>query len=172
MLLQLRRRGRLPACGFPQIRTALEDRSGNPQLLHFADQRSALQAKFGRCAVRASDHPSGRFKCVQNHGAFGVFKSSMPPEKRLHAEFQQPARDWEARHSRKGSRRVRSGSAARGYCPANGRTLSADMVSGGICSICLPNRRPRISTKCVTSAGMSSRRSRKGGSMTGNTFRR
>jgi hypothetical protein len=49
----------------------------NPQLLYLGDQRSALQAKFGRCSVRTSDHPRGRFEGVQNDGAFGVSKSTL-----------------------------------------------------------------------------------------------
>src|SRR5580704_5571873 len=76
VLLQLRHPGRHLPRGFPRIRAAVEVRPVNPQLLHLADQRSALQAKFGRCTVRAADHPSGCFKCLQNHGAFGVLKSS------------------------------------------------------------------------------------------------
>ena len=33
-----------------------------PQFSHFMDQRSALQAEFDGCAIRAADHPSDSFK--------------------------------------------------------------------------------------------------------------
>lgn len=74
VLLQLRDQGRRLACRFSRIRVAQENRPADPQLLHFADQRSALLAKFGRCTARTSNHPSGCFKCVKDHGTFGVFK--------------------------------------------------------------------------------------------------
>ena len=60
----------------------MEIRPANTQLLHLADQRGAFEAEFGGRAVWASDHPSGGFQCVQNHGAFGVLKSSWRRRKR------------------------------------------------------------------------------------------
>jgi hypothetical protein len=42
-----------------QFRVALQYRPANRQLLHLGDQRSTLQAKLVRCAVRASDYPLG-----------------------------------------------------------------------------------------------------------------
>ena len=50
----------------------LETRPANPELLHLANQSSALQAKFGGCPFRAADHPTSRFKRVQNQSAFRV----------------------------------------------------------------------------------------------------
>src|SRR5229473_378195 len=41
-------------------------RAENPQLMHFVDQRSALQAKFGGRAFRAADHPTDYNKSRQN----------------------------------------------------------------------------------------------------------
>jgi hypothetical protein len=171
VLLQLRHQGRLQRCGFHQIRAAWETRPVNPQPLHLADQRSALQAKFGRCAVQASDHPGGRFKGVQNQGAFAISKSSW--RRRNGDSVSSSSRQRIGKHAKVG----KDHGAFDQVCssrifPGQWYELSADIVSRGMCSICLPNRRPRISTKCVTSAGMSSRRSRRGGSWRGNTLRR
>ena len=47
--------------------------------------------------------------------------------------------------------------------PGQSYEQRSDIVSLGILSICRPTRRPRLSTKCSTRAGMSSRRSRSGG---------
>ncbi len=74
--LLLRRRGRLLRCWPHHILAALEPRPGNPQLQHLVDQRSALQAKFGGCAIPSADHPTYCFKRVQNQIAFGVLQSS------------------------------------------------------------------------------------------------
>jgi hypothetical protein len=49
---------------------------------------------------------------------------------------------------------------------------NAERVRGGICWIGLPIWPEQSFTKCVTKGTMSSRRSRKGGSQRGNTFRR
>ena len=54
------------------ISVTFESRSGNPQLLHFVDQSSALQAKFGGCAFWPANHPAHRFKRAQNQNTFGI----------------------------------------------------------------------------------------------------
>src|ERR1700677_5351280 len=62
-----------------QFRVAFQYRPANRQLLYLVDQRSTLQAKFGRCAVRASDYPTGGLKRVQNQSAFAFFKIGRRP---------------------------------------------------------------------------------------------
>ena len=44
--------------------TALQAGTGNSQFLHFVDQRSALQAKFGSSSFGAADHPTNSFQCL------------------------------------------------------------------------------------------------------------
>ncbi len=48
------------------ILVALQTRPGNPQLMHLVDQRSALQAKFGGCSLRAANHPTDAFERAQD----------------------------------------------------------------------------------------------------------
>ena len=44
--------------------------------LHFINQRSALQAKSGGCAIPPSNYPTSCVKGAQNQGAFGIHQSS------------------------------------------------------------------------------------------------
>src|SRR3982074_1652797 len=55
---------------------ALERRSGDSQLLHLVDERSALQAKFCGRAVGASDYPTDFLQSVQNQSALRCLESS------------------------------------------------------------------------------------------------
>src|SRR5437016_4375715 len=50
--------------------------TGDAQLSHFVNQRSAFQAEPGGCAFRAADHPADGFERAQNQIAFGVLQSS------------------------------------------------------------------------------------------------
>ena len=61
---------------------------------------------------------------------------------------------------------------SRGCCPARHSCVRASMAAEGMVSIRRPIRRANCWVKWRTSSGMSSRRSRSGGSTTGKTFRR
>ena len=56
--------------GAQHVLIAFQVRAGNPEFLHLVDERGALQAQLGRGAFPAADHPSDRFKGVQNQVPF------------------------------------------------------------------------------------------------------
>src|SRR5882724_8027566 len=58
------------------ILVAKERRPENPQLLHFVDERSALQAKSGGGTLWSADHPTDSFKRLQNQRPLCVPQSS------------------------------------------------------------------------------------------------
>jgi len=70
LLQRVRRLSRSPDYIFVVI--TFEIRSGNTQLLHFVDERSALQAKFGSGTFWAADHPADSLKRAQNQIALGI----------------------------------------------------------------------------------------------------
>jgi hypothetical protein len=74
-LLEVRQHVWLLQCWVIYILTALQNRSGNPQLLHLVDQCSALQAKFGGSAFPTADHPPHAFEHVQNQSPLVVLQS-------------------------------------------------------------------------------------------------
>ena len=89
------------------------------------------------------------------------------------------SRGWEARNRRgrarsreRGSPRARRRSAARGCCPGHGYAQSAAMADSSIPRIALPTLRAYWLAQYSARSGMSSARSRSGGTRIGNTLSR
>src|SRR2546423_1494694 len=51
---------------------AFSSRTSNTQLLHFVNQRSALETKFGGCALWSTNDPTDCFERAKNQRAFRV----------------------------------------------------------------------------------------------------
>ena len=150
--------------------------ASDAELPHAELQRRALHPEAGGRAVGSGDAPSSlRSSAAMMWRRSASSSVSAPAHGSPPAELARrraPPRARRASCPARGSPRARSGSAARGCCRASRSASSASIVSVGIVSIVFFIRRANCCAKCRTSIGMSSRRSRSGGTCIGKTLSR
>jgi hypothetical protein len=134
----------------------------NVQLLHLVNQRGALQAKLDSRALRSADYPVHCHQRLHNQSAFRV------PEGGSRRRGEDCAGSLRHRRQRIGKHSI----VGKNHGTFNQILELTDVSWPGVGSQGRHRLRPNFSAKCSTSAGMSSRRARKGGRWTGKTLRR